>query len=415
MLISAQAEASCAPPLFAGGLFGDAVDEYRARMRAVLESVAPLLPSAEAERRFPRRAIELLGDAGLLRERWAGGGHGDLGRSVVMAEELGYAGLGGIGIGISLHLEAVSAILTRFARTEPVCAARDAALDGRWVGCLATSEQTAGSDLSSVTTTLAQAGGRCRVSGRKWFVSPGAACDFALVLCRRDGAQRTGRLAPLALTLIGRDGLIVERTLDTVGMRSLGTARLTVEAEIEPEAIVARPGTGLLAVSWGLLHERLAIAAQSLGTAALALELAFARMARRRQFGVPLFDHQALRLRLADLAAQVELARRGVRATAAELPALPEQGLRATAAAKVTATRLATRVYDEVMHVFGGAGYVESETPLARIWRDGRIGRLGAGSDEVMWELVAGGLQTADAAADRLIAVPEARDRPDTA
>src|SRR5207248_2895984 len=122
----------------------------------------------------------------------------------------------------------------------------------------------------------------------------------------------------LALALVNREHLLVERTLDTVGMRSLGTARITVEAEIDADALIAKPGAGLLAATWGLLHERLALAAQSLGTARLGLELALARMIRRRQFGAPLLDRQALRLRLADLAAQVELARRGVHATAAE-------------------------------------------------------------------------------------------------
>jgi hypothetical protein len=179
---------------------------------------------------------------------------------------------------------------------------------------------------------------------------------------------------------------------------------MTVDAEIGADALVAKPGVGLLAVTWGLTHERLAIAAQALGTARLALELAVARTARRRQFGAPLFEHQALRLRIADLAAQVEIARRGVHATAAELPTLPEGGLRSAAAAKVTATRLAARVQDEALHLFGGSGYVETETPLGRIWRDGRIGRLGAGSDEVMWELVAAGLQTGGEAYERLIA-----------
>jgi alkylation response protein AidB-like acyl-CoA dehydrogenase len=401
--------------VFAEGIAGERPAAFRRRVRAEIEAaLSPLVSRAEAERSFPREAIEHLGRKGILRERWAGGLWGDPGKSVLLAEELGRAGLGGVGVGVSLHAEAALGILTRFAHSASGRAYTQAALDGRQIACLATSEREVGSDLTRVATTLEPEGDGWRVTGRKWFVSPGRKADFAIVLCRAPPAERSAtlstngsrsglRIEPLALAIVPRAGLYVEKCLLTTGMRSLETVRLRVDAHIDDELLIGRPGLGLLAVSWGLAHERLALAAQVLGGAELAIGLATAHLYRRRQFGVRLIEHQALRLRLADLAAQVRLARHGVYASTSVSPANATDVARETAGIKVTAARLAERVVSECIHLFGGTGYLEDETPLGRLWRDTRIGRLGAGSDEMMWELVAGGMRPDHAAYDRMM------------
>ncbi|HET8660149.1 MAG TPA: acyl-CoA dehydrogenase [Micromonosporaceae bacterium] len=396
---------------------------FRSRVRQVIaEQVAPLVGPAERDRRFPREAVEAFGAAGLFAQRWAGGGHGDLHRCVTLAEELGLAGLGGVGVGVSLHLEAASGLLVRFARTPYTRAIRDQALAGRAVLCLATSEQHAGSDLTAVATQLRPAGDGWTVQGTKWFVSPGSQADFALILCRADEGP--------AIVAVPRGALDVHKRLETTGLRSLETVRLTVDARIPDEAVLVRPGLGLEAVTWGLIHERLALAAQVLGGAALAVSLAATRLRRREQFGVPLFEHQALRLRLAELSAQVTLARHGVYGLAGGLGARranrqrpggqpaggpgpetgpdPETGagpvsMRDVAGAKAVVAKLAQEVTAECAHMFGGTGYLEDETPFPRLLRDVRVARLGAGSDEMMWELVATGLNSDDELYDRWV------------
>lgn len=381
--------AAAPPPLFADGPESHAVDQFRKRVRRLIaDRLAPLVPEAERRRRFPREAIAALGSAGLFRERWSGPGHGDLGRSVVLAEELGRAGLGGLGVGVSLHLEAATGILVRFAGNGHTRRVRDLALTGRAVLCLATSERHAGSDLSAVRTRLERDGAGWTVRGTKWFVSPGARADAALVLCRAD--------AGLALVVVPRECLHVVRTLQTTGLRSLETVRLRVEGTVPDEAVLVRPGLGLQAVTWGLTHERLALAAQLAGGMDLALSLAATRLYRRHQFGVPLVEHQALRLRLAELTANALLLRHGVEGMAWSLARGGSVTMRDVAGAKAVAARLAERVLSECAHLFGGAGYLEDETPFARLRRDLQVGRLGAGSDEMMWELVAGGLPRDD-------------------
>ncbi|GAB4918917.1 hypothetical protein MAHJHV28_29800 [Mycobacterium avium subsp. hominissuis] len=108
----------------------------------------------------------------------------------------------------------------------------------------------------------------------------------------------------------------------------------------------------------------------------------------RRQFGRTLFEHQALRLRMADLQARVDLLQHGLNGIAAQ----GRLDLRAAAGVKVTAARLGEEVMSECMHIFGGAGYLVEETPLGRWWRDMKLARVGGGTDEVLWELVAAGM-----------------------
>ncbi|MEU5881408.1 acyl-CoA dehydrogenase [Spirillospora sp. NPDC047279] len=381
----ASVHAGLGARLSLGGAAGDAA-EFRDRVRALIrERVAPLLPDAEDARRFPREAVAAFGSAGLFHERWTGGRHGDLGRSVLLSEEMGRAGLGGIGIGVGLHLEAALPLLYRFGRTDLAKDALERGLSGTAVCCVATSEKDVGSDLSAVGAELRRDGTGWRVRGTKWFVSPGAAADLVLVLCRAEDGP--------AVVLVERDGVEVVKRLRTAGMRGLETARLSIDAHVPDEAVVARPGHGLSALLAGLMYERLAISAQIMGTLDLALTLAATHLRRRRQFGRPLVDHQALRLRLADLVSEVTITRRGLYGTVTELDAGAPVTVCDIAGIKAVAGRLGERVASECLQFFGGSGYLEDETPLARLWRDLRVCRIGGGTDEMMLEIVARGVR----------------------
>ncbi|MFC9943881.1 acyl-CoA dehydrogenase family protein [Streptomyces pratensis] len=373
------------------------VAEFRHRVRGLVEDhVSPLVSTCERDRRFPREAVAALGAAGLFHERWSGGIHGDLGRSVILSEEMGRAGLGGIGIGVGLHLEAATSLLRGFGTSAYAEEVLGRALDGESVCCVATSEQHVGSDLSAVETRLTREGDHWRVRGDKWFVSPGAAADHALVLCRGSGGP--------AIVLVPRTGLTPVERWATTGMRSLETVRLRVDARVTDDAVLVEPGSGLAAVGQGLMYERLALAAQVLGALDLASVLALTHLKRRKQFGTPLYRHQALRLRVADLRSRILVARRGLYATVAEISAGGRASASDAAALKVTVAQLGEKVTSECAHIFGGRGYVEGQTPLERLWRDFKVGRLGGGSDEMMWELVAAGFRPDHALYEKWIA-----------
>ena len=384
-------------------------DAYELRARVaerIRTAIAPLVPEAEASRRFPRTAIEALTADGLIRERWAGGPHGDAVAGVVISEELGRAGLGGVGVGVSVHVEVVLSALTRFGTTPALRERTEAALDGTQVGCFAATEDATGSDLSGIRCTATRTDDGWRVRGTKAFASLGATADFALVLCATEdvgGAasrfERTGRTPigpPLSVVCVPREGFRVTRRLKPVGMRGLETVRLEIDAHVPDDMVLGRPGRGLLVATWALTHERLASVAQLIGGAQLELALATTRLHRRRQFGTPLIESSALRLRLAEIAAEATTGRLAVYALARSLDRVRPEWAREVAALKVTLARVAVRAASECMHMFGGSGYLEDATPVARLWRDARFARLGGGTDEMMLELVAAALPVDD-------------------
>ncbi|MFF5176309.1 acyl-CoA dehydrogenase family protein [Micromonospora sp. NPDC000089] len=377
--------------LFRDGIDTPRVTEHRNSLRKLIDtSIRPTFAPAEEAGRFPREVMIKLGEAGIIRDRWEGY-HGDRGQAAILHEELAAAGCGGIAVGISLTLETVTGILVRFARGPAQTQALQGLLDGRLVGCIGASEPTGGSDLLGMRSTIRRENNGWRVRAEKKFLSLGQVCDFALLLCGvQDSDDDSQTARPLTLVMVPRDALRVVKPLSKIATRSLDTTWMRCDTWVPDDAIVGRVGLGLPVIGHGLTHERYAIAAQALGLGTRAIGLTAAHLHRRQQFGRPLVEHQALRLRLAELAAQLTTLRYGVYGAA-----VGDDGVtvRDAAALKVTATRLAEHVTQECMHMFGGAGYLTDETPMARIWQEARLGRIGAGTDETMWELVAGGIQ----------------------
>jgi alkylation response protein AidB-like acyl-CoA dehydrogenase len=396
--------------LFGTGYESEEVRTFRDRARsAVEELVSPLVADAERDERFPRAAIEGLGATGLLRERWAEAPLGDPGKGIIVNEELGRGASGGVAIGVSVHLEAVLSVLVRHARTSLLEEYRDRALDGALIGCVAASEDSGGSDVLGIETVGRPASDGWRIQGVKSYVSLGATADFALVPFRAAAGDVPPHRQVTVALVPGEDIEILKRH-QPAGARSLDTVRVSIDSQVPEEALIGRRGAGLHVLTWGLTHERLTSVAQVVGASSFALGLAAAHLHRRRlPDGTRLMDKQALRLRLADLASQVSMLRLAMYSVASG-PLVGSRRARDVAGLKVNAARLGERVLSECMHMLGGKGYLEDEMPLARMWRDMRLARLGGGTDEVMWELVGGGIVPDFAAYDRAIDAIERRD-----
>ncbi len=368
------------------------VGGYRQLLEAVFDDeLREWVAEAERTAHFPRELIERLGRAGVFAEKWGEATTPDLDRLVELAVALGRLGSAGIGVGVSLHDSAI-AVLRRFGgRSETLRSVAQQAIAGEAVLCLAASESSGGSDLQILETEMHAEADGFRVVGRKKFVSLSPIADHILVVARdthRDGSAAHGNVA---LVLVPTTSVTIEAPYEKAGAGPLDTAAVVIDTWVPADHLIARPGTGLAAVSWGLAHERLSIAGQVAGACDLVLGITVARMHERSQFGSTLYEHQALRLRVADLRARVDVVRHALTGIAAG----GRLDLRTASAIKVTAARLGEEVLGECMHIFGGAGYLVDETPLARWWRDMKLARVGGGTDEVLWELVAAGM-TAD-------------------
>ncbi len=343
---------------------------------------------AENTERFPRQLIERLGAAGVFAHKWADDTLPDVAKLIALAAALGRLMSAGIAVGVSLHDSAI-AMLRRFGKSDylgDVCAR---AVRGEAVLCVGASEESGGSDLQIVETEIRARDDGFDVRGAKKYVSLAPIADHIMVVARsidHDPASRHGNVAVIAVPVSQTE---VQTPYRKVSAGPLETAAVHIDTWVPADALVARPGTGLAVISWGLAHERLSLAAQIAAACERVIAITLARMMTRRQFGHTLFEHQALRLRIADLAARVDLLRHGL----AGIAATGRLDLRTAAAVKVTAARLGEEVVTECMHLFGGSAFLVDETPLGRWWRDMKLARVGGGTDEVLWELVAAGLK----------------------
>ncbi|OBH36673.1 acyl-CoA dehydrogenase [Mycobacterium intracellulare] len=356
------------------GLLADAFDEQ----------VLAWTTEAEARQQFPRELIEHLGARGVFSEKWGDGALPDVGKLVELAFALGRLSSAGIGVGVSLHDSAI-AVLRRFGKSDYLRDICERAIRGQAVLCIGASEESGGSDLQIVETEISSRDGGFDVRGIKKFVSLSPIADHIMVVARSVDHDSSSKYGNVALIAVPTAQVSVQRPYNKVGAGPLDTAAVHIDTWVPGDALVARAGTGLAAISWGLAHERMSIAGQIAASCQRAIGITLARMMTRRQFGHTLFEHQALRLRMADLQARVDLLRHGLLGIAAQA----RLDLRAAAGVKVTAARLGEEVMSECMHIFGGAGYLIDETPLGAWWRDMKLARVGGGTDEVLWELVA--------------------------
>lgn len=365
------------------------IDAYRALLADVFDDKA-VVWTAEAEEteRFPRHLIEHLGARGVFRDKWSNGMQPDVAKLIELASALGRLGSAGIGVGVSLHDSAI-AILRRFGRSDYLARICADAIAGEAVLCIGASEESGGSDLQIVETEIRSRDSGFHIRGVKKFVSLSPIADHIMVVARsvdHDPASRHGNVAVIAVPTAQ---VSVAAPYRKVGAGPLDTAAVEIDTWVPADALVARAGTGLAAISWGLAHERMSIAGQVASSCQRALGITLARMMGRRQFGSTLYEHQALRMRMADLQSRVDLLSHALRGVAAQ----GRLDLREAAAMKVTAARLGEEVISECMHIFGGAGYLVDETPLGQWWRDMKLARVGGGTDEVLWELVAAAMK----------------------
>lgn len=365
------------------------VEDYRTLLDRVFDDqVTAWTAEAEETERFPRQLIEHLGRSGVFAEKWGDAAQPDVAKLVALATALGGLGSAGIGVGVSLHDSAI-ALLRRFGRSDYLRDICEQAIRGEAVLCIGASEESGGSDLQIVQTEIRSARDGYEVRGVKKFVSLSPIADHIMVVARSMDQDPTSRHGNVVVIAVPTSQVEVQTPYRKVGAGPLDTAAVHIDTWVPADALVARAGTGLAAISWGLAHERLSIAGQVAAGCQRIIGITLARMMKRRQFGQTLYQHQALRMRIADLQARVDMLRYSLAGIAAE----GRLDLRAAAAIKVSAARLGEEVFSECMHIFGGAGYLVDETPLGRWWRDMKLARVGGGTDEVLWELVAAAMK----------------------
>ncbi|MFI7002416.1 acyl-CoA dehydrogenase family protein [Nocardia sp. NPDC050175] len=343
---------------------------------------------AELDKKFPRALLEHLGATGVFARKWEDRKLTDLEHHFALAYRLGALGSAAIGVGVSLHDSAI-AILRRFGRNDFLRNLAEQAIAVEKVLCIGASEESGGSDLQNARTTIEPEGDGYRVVGHKKFVSLAPIADYILVVGRSATSGSSGGEGNVALAVIPTSQVRIGTPYEKLGAGPLDTAPVTIDTWIPQEALIARPATGLAVISWGLAHERYSVAGQIAAACDVMLGVTLARMYDRTQFGKRLYDHQALRLRVADLQSRVDVLRYALTGVAAG----GRINVRTAAALKASAAKLGEEVASECLHIFGGIGYLQTGLPLERWYRDMKLARVGGGTDEVLWELVAAAMK----------------------
>ena len=370
----------------------DELAAIRAETRRFVENeVVPFGEKWEEEGRVPRELFTKLGEIGLfglqVPESRGGVGLGHL-ASATVAEEFGKSTYGGVMASVAVHGELALPYLYRFGSKELQDRYLSKMMAGELIGALAVSEPDAGSDVAAMKTRAVRDGDEYVVNGTKMFISNGDSCDVVVLSAKTDPRVTPHRGISLFLVEKGTAGFSVSRTLDKHGWRSSDTAELVFEdCRVPARNMIGEVNRGFYAIMRNFQNERLVLAAAALGEAKKAIEMTVEYVKSRRAFGKVLWAKQAIRLKLAELAAAVEAGAQLIYHSAWLL----DQGqgaVREVSMVKAFMSELVNRVLYSCVQFHGGMGYMR-ESPIERMSRDARLHPIGGGATEVMLEEIA--------------------------
>jgi butyryl-CoA dehydrogenase len=360
----------------------DAVRAY------VQDHIAPNAARWDREHHFPSdelKGLAALGCYGVaVPAEYDGAGLDYLALAVIL-EEIA-AGDGGTSTVVSVNNCPVCAILMAYANEDQKQRFLKPLARGEMLGAFCLTEPHVGSEAGGLKTTAVRDGDHYVLNGVKQFITSGKHGDVAIVMAVTDKAAcKKGISAFLVPT--GTPGYTVARLEEKMGQHSSDTAQILFENCRVPAANrLGEEGMGLKIALSGLEGGRIGIAAQSLGMARAAFEAALAYSKERVAFGQPIFNHQAVQFRLADMATQIEVARQMIH-HAASLKDAGVPCLKEAAMAKLFASEMAERVCSDAIQVYGGYGYV-SDFPVERIYRDVRVCQIYEGTSDVQRILI---------------------------
>jgi butyryl-CoA dehydrogenase len=356
------------------------------------EQLWPHAARWDREHTFPREAhqgLAALGAYGICVPEDQGGAGLDYVSLALVLEEIA-AGDGGTSTAISVTNCPVNAILMRYGSAAQKERWLTRLARGELLGVFCLTEPHVGSDASALRTAATRDGDGYVLNGVKQFITSGRNGHLAVVIAVTDkGAGKKGMSAFLVPT--DTPGYVVARLEEKVGQHSSDTAQINFEdCRIPADHLIGQEGEGYRIALSALEGGRIGIAAQSLGMARSAFEVAVAYAKERRSFGTAIVNHQAVGFRLAECATQLEAARQLIW-HAATLRDAGRPCLTEAAMAKLFASEMAERVCSAAIQTLGGYGYV-SDFPVERIWRDVRVCQIYEGTSDVQKIIIQRGL-----------------------
>jgi alkylation response protein AidB-like acyl-CoA dehydrogenase len=375
-------------------LMEDVHEDFRASFRTFLqrEVIGEEGRYGDWERAgiVPREVFALAGQGGFLGmavpEANGGAGAEDFRLNLVIGEETQRAGVGGFGLGITLHNDICLPYFLSYCSDEQRERWLGGIVSGELITAIAMTEPGIGSDLAAMSTSARREGDHYLVNGTKTFITNGINADLVIVAVKTGPGERHRGISLLVLER-GMDGFQRGRNLEKIGQHSQDTAELSFsDVRVPHENLLGGEGEGFRYLVSNLPQERLSIAASGVAAAEAALGWTLEYVLERKAFGQAIGSFQASRFTLAELRSEVEIARVYVDRCAQALNA-GELSAEDAAMAKWWCTDLQGRVVDRCLQLFGGYGYM-LEYPIARAFADARVTRIYGGANEIMKEIV---------------------------
>ena len=331
-----------------------------------------------------------MGDLGFLGIRYDPkyGGQGlDYWYDLVFIEEIGRIAAGGVSMAITVQTHMATPAIYEFGSDYLKETYLTKAISGDMVCAIAVTEPGAGSDVSALATTARKEGDHYILNGSKTYITNGTQADFLTLLARTsdDPGYHSFSLFVVPTNL---PGFSVSRKLDKLGMHSSDTAELFFDdMQIPAENMIGQEGEGFIYQMQQFQHERFVTLPLAYVASKQNILMTIEHIKERVVFGKPLIRRQVLRHRLADWLTEIEALKRltyhivGMKTAGIDVTKEVSMG-------KLMAGRVAHKVADGCLQMFGGLGYM-AEMPITRAFRDSRLTAIGGGADEVMEEIIA--------------------------
>jgi butyryl-CoA dehydrogenase len=354
----------------------------------VQDRIAPQAAQWDRDHHFPAeelRGLAALGCYGVaVPTQWDGAGLDYLALAVILEEVA--AGCGATSTIVSVNNCPVCSILLAWGNDAQKAQWLKPLARGDMLGAFCLTEPHVGSQADGLRTVAVKDGDGYVLNGVKQFVTSGKNANVAIVMAVTDkAAGKKGISAFIVPT--AAPGYTVVRLEDKLGQHASDTAQVLFENCRVPAAnLLGEEGQGLKIALSGLEGGRIGIASQAVGMARAAFEAALAYAKDRVAFGKPIFEHQAVQFRLADMAMQVEAARQLIH-HAASLKDAGVPCLKEAAMAKLFASEMAEQVCSAAIQIHGGYGYV-NDFPVERIYRDVRVCQIYEGTSDVQRILI---------------------------
>jgi citronellyl-CoA dehydrogenase len=376
----------------------DHLELQRSARKLIESEINPYVDEWEQAGIFPAHEVfskfGALGLLGITKPKEFGGLELDYTYSVAFAEVLGEITCGGVPLAIGVQTDMCTPALSLHGSDALRAEFLSPSISGDYVGCIGVSEPSAGSDVSRIRTTARKDGDDYVIDGGKLWITNGAQADWMCMLANTsDGPPHKSK--SLIVVPLRSPGVTIPRKLDKLGMRCSDTAQIFFDGVRLPQRYrIGEEGMGFIYQMQQFQEERMWAAASVLRPMDRAVQEAIDYTGARIAFGKRILDNQSVRFRLSELQTKIEMLRsliyRAVQeyASGADVTTLASM-------AKLSAGRLVREVADACLQYYGGMGFM-NETPISRLYRDGRVASIGGGADEVMLEIISKRLGMSD-------------------